>query len=128
MNWKRHIFSVILPWDGQLYILRAHAHKLSIQDGGVNKHDGWYRLGCDFVKESDSEYENSDSGDDGLPTDEGMLFPIVKLAIILKTNCPNSSWLVSPRKFLRYIFDHSFDKKYNTVFNTNYITHTEYFY
>jgi hypothetical protein len=29
----------------------------------------------DFVEESDSEDENSDSEDDGLPINEGMLFP-----------------------------------------------------
>jgi hypothetical protein len=33
----------------------------------------------DFVEESDCEDENSDSEDDGLPINEGMLFPIVKL-------------------------------------------------
>jgi hypothetical protein len=31
----------------------------------------------DFVEESDSEDENSDSEDDWLPVNEGMLFPVV---------------------------------------------------
>jgi hypothetical protein len=45
----------------------------------------------DFVEESDSEDENSDSEDDGLPINEGMLFPIVKLAVVLAKNCQNLS-------------------------------------
>ena len=45
----------------------------------------------DFVEESDSEDENSDSEDDRLPVNEGMLFPVVKLAIVLVKNFQNLS-------------------------------------
>ncbi len=45
----------------------------------------------DFVEESDSEDENSDSEDDWLPVNEGMLFPVVQLALVLAKNCQNLS-------------------------------------
>ena len=32
----------------------------------------------DFVEENESEEENSDSEDDGLPVNEGMFFPVVE--------------------------------------------------
>ncbi len=45
----------------------------------------------DFIEESDSEDENSGSEDDGLPVNEGMLFSIVKLSLVLVKKCQNLS-------------------------------------
>ncbi len=45
----------------------------------------------DFIEESDSADENSGSEDDGLPVNEGMLFSIVKLSLVLVKKCQNLS-------------------------------------